>query len=165
MKALTRVPCAILFLSSVLFAQSGGTFAVARSVIPAGGGRASGGAYGVEGTIAQPIAGTTSTGGALALISGFWDAGTTVPPVRAPFDFDGDGKTDIGIFRPGPAEWWVNRSSTGVTFAAQFGNATDRIVPGDFTGDAKADIAVWRPATQVRRVARDSRRIGRAKNV
>jgi hypothetical protein len=65
----------------------------------------------------------------------------------SPFDFDGDGKTDIGIFRPAGAasEWWVNRSSTGVTFALQFGSSTDKIVPADFTGDGKTDIAFWKP--------------------
>ena len=71
---------------------------------------------------------------------------TIVDPVEAAFDFDGDGKTDIGIFRPGPGEWWVNRSSTSQTFALQFGASTDRITPGDFTGDGKADIAFWRPS-------------------
>jgi uncharacterized delta-60 repeat protein len=70
------------------------------------------------------------------------------PPVSSvPFDFDGDGKSDIGIFRPGPGEWWINRSSTGMTFAAQFGVSTDKIVPADYTGDGKADIAFWRPST------------------
>jgi hypothetical protein len=68
-------------------------------------------------------------------------------PRRSPFDFDGDGKTDIGIFRPSVAEWWINRSSTGVTFATQFGASTDLITPGDFTGDGKTDIAFWRPST------------------
>ena len=69
------------------------------------------------------------------------------PRARAPFDFDGDGKTDIGIFRPSVAEWWINQSSNGQTFATQFGAATDRIVPADYTGDGKADIAVWRPGS------------------
>ena len=65
-----------------------------------------------------------------------------------PFDFDGDGKTDIGIFRPLPtAEWWINRSSNGQTFALQFGTSTDRITPADFTGDGKVDIAFFRPST------------------
>jgi hypothetical protein len=45
---------------------------------------------------------------------------------NAPFDFDGDGKTDIGIFRPSGGEWWVNRSGDGQTFALQFGASTTR---------------------------------------
>ena len=65
------------------------------------------------------------------------------------FDFDGDGKTDIGIFRPsgGASEWWINRSSTGQTFALQFGASTDRIAPADYTGDGKTDIALFRPSS------------------
>ncbi len=63
------------------------------------------------------------------------------------FDFDGDGKTDIGIFRPSPGEWWINRSSSGQTVAAQFGNSSDKIASGDFTGDGKTDIAIFRPST------------------
>jgi hypothetical protein len=68
-------------------------------------------------------------------------------PAAAPFDFDDDGKTDIGIFRPGPAEWWINRSSDSQLFATQFGAPDDAIVPGDYTGDGKADVAIWRPST------------------
>ncbi|HUR97813.1 MAG TPA: FG-GAP-like repeat-containing protein, partial [Pyrinomonadaceae bacterium] len=68
---------------------------------------------------------------------------------RKPFDFDGDGKTDIGIFRPvgAASEWWVNRSSTSVTFALQFGASTDRITPADYTGDGRSDIAFFRPSS------------------
>ncbi len=67
----------------------------------------------------------------------------------APFDFDGDGKTDIGIFRPAASggEWWINRSSNGATFALQFGASTDLITPADYTGDGKTDIAFFRPAS------------------
>lgn len=63
------------------------------------------------------------------------------------FDFDGDGKTDVGIFRPAPGEWWFMRSSDGVANAAQFGSSTDIAVPADFTGDGKTDIAFFRPST------------------
>ena len=67
--------------------------------------------------------------------------------VDPPVDFDGDERTDISIFRPSLGEWWINRSSTGVTFAAQFGTASDIITPADFTGDDRTDIALFRPAS------------------
>ena len=69
---------------------------------------------------------------------------TSTNPPR--FDYDGDAKTDVSIFRPGPGEWWYQRSSGG-SFAAQFGTGTDTIVPADYTGDGKADIAFFRPST------------------
>lgn len=66
---------------------------------------------------------------------------------RAPFDFDGDGKTDVSIFRSAPGEWWINRSSNGAIVAGQFGVSTDKIVPADYSGDGKTDLAVWRPSS------------------
>ena len=41
-------------------------------------------------------------------------------PRRSPFDFDGDGKTDVSIFRPAVGEWWYLKSSTGGNGALQF---------------------------------------------
>jgi len=68
-------------------------------------------------------------------------------PRRAPFDFDGDGKTDVSIFRPSDGSWWYLQSSDTLFKVYRFGIATDEIVPGDFTGDGKADIAVFRDGT------------------
>src|SRR4030095_15595266 len=68
-------------------------------------------------------------------------------PGATPFDFDGDAKSDVSIFRPGPGEWWFLRSSDGGNNAFQFGNATDQLAPRDFTGDGRADVALWRPST------------------
>ena len=68
-------------------------------------------------------------------------------PTRAPFDFDGDHKTDVAVFRPTGGEWWINRSSTGVTYATQFGAGTDKLAPADYTGDGKTDASFWRPST------------------
>ncbi len=65
---------------------------------------------------------------------------------EAPFDFDGDGRTDVGIFRPENGEWWWLRSSDSVVGAVQFGLGTDVVAPGDFTGDGKLDISVFRPS-------------------
>ncbi|MDQ3130158.1 MAG: FG-GAP-like repeat-containing protein [Acidobacteriota bacterium] len=66
---------------------------------------------------------------------------------KAPFDFDGDNKTDLSIFRPSVGEWWYLRSSDGGNRAFQFGAATDKIVSADYTGDGKTDIAFFRPST------------------
>ncbi len=65
---------------------------------------------------------------------------------KSPFDFDGDSRTDVSIFRPASGEWWYLKSSTGDNSATQFGNAADKIVPADFTGDGKTDIALFRPS-------------------
>ncbi len=58
-------------------------------------------------------------------------------------DFDGDGLTDLSVFRPSEGNWYVQRSTLG-TSVQKFGIATDVIVPGDFDGDGKADYAVFR---------------------
>ena len=65
--------------------------------------------------------------------------------VRAPFDFDGDGRTDFSVFRPSSGVWYVQRSSAGFS-AVTFGATTDLIVPADFDGDGKTDVAVFRPS-------------------
>jgi hypothetical protein len=67
--------------------------------------------------------------------------------VRSPFDFDGDSKTDLSIFRPSVGEWWYLRSSDGANRTFQFGNSSDKLVPADYTGDGKTDIAFFRPST------------------
>lgn len=59
------------------------------------------------------------------------------------FDFDGDGRSDVSVFRPSDRNWYLNRSTQGFT-SAQWGVSIDKIAPADYDGDGKTDIAVWR---------------------
>lgn len=67
-----------------------------------------------------------------------------LPPTN--FDFDGDGRADISVFRPSDGVWYLNRSTEGLT-GIPFGAATDKLVPADYDGDGKTDIAVYRSGT------------------
>lgn len=68
---------------------------------------------------------------------------TTTVPQTTRFDFDGDGRADLSVFRPEGGIWHLNQSQAGYT-VTQFGISTDRIVPADFDGDGRTDIAVYR---------------------
>jgi len=65
---------------------------------------------------------------------------------RAQFDFDGDGRADISVFRPSDGVWYLLRSSAGFS-AAQFGLSADKPSPADYYGDGKSDLAVFRDGT------------------
>ena len=64
-------------------------------------------------------------------------------------DVDGDGRADIGVFRPSSGFWWGLSSSTNYSTygSVQWGGPGDIPVPGDYDGDGKTDIAIWRPST------------------
>jgi len=64
---------------------------------------------------------------------------------RAAFDFDGDGRSDVSVFRPSNGAWYLLRSTAGFG-AAQWGLSTDVLAPADYDGDLKTDVAVWRPS-------------------
>ncbi len=65
----------------------------------------------------------------------------TLPTARA--DFDGDGRTDISVYRPTGGIWYQQGSIDGFT-ARQFGISTDVPVPGDYDGDGRTDLGVFR---------------------
>ncbi len=63
--------------------------------------------------------------------------------VKSRADFDGDGKTDLSVFRPSEGNWYLMRSTAGFQ-VLNWGLAADVLTPGDFDGDGKADTAVFR---------------------
>ena len=65
---------------------------------------------------------------------------------KAPYDFDGDGKSDVSIFRPSTRDWWYRSSINGAQLATQWGSSTDLLAPADYDGDNKTDFAVFRPS-------------------
>ena len=68
-------------------------------------------------------------------------------PVAA--DYDGEGKTDIAVYRLGTGYWYVLTSSSNWSNYQWYwwGAVDDVPVPGDFDGDGITDVAVYRPST------------------
>ena len=69
--------------------------------------------------------------------------------VPVPGDYDGDGISDLAVYRPASGVWFIKLSATGFTTSASFqwGLSSDAPVPGDYDGDGKTDLAVFRPAS------------------
>lgn len=100
-----------------------------------------------SGTITFNVSGNTGgPRGTTVLVSGQSFTVTQGGNSSRRFDFDGDARSDLAIYRPGsPSTWWMLYSGTPGSYAAQpFGLATDRPVPADYDGDRKTDVSVYR---------------------
>ncbi|MGB7925152.1 MAG: S8 family serine peptidase [Pyrinomonadaceae bacterium] len=66
-----------------------------------------------------------------------------------PFDFNGDGYTDLTVYRPNDdganhARWYSLNINNGANIQQAFGDSTDTPAPGDYDGNGKTDMAVFR---------------------
>ncbi len=68
------------------------------------------------------------------------------PPVD---DFDNDGITNMSVFRPSNATWYVKGTGTNPDFAVTWGDPADIPVAADYDGDGLTDVAVFRPSNNI----------------
>jgi hypothetical protein len=62
-------------------------------------------------------------------------------------DMDGDGRSDLSVWRPDSGFWYSLSSKEPALYSSsQWGILGDPPVPGDYDGDSKMDLAVYRPA-------------------
>ncbi len=65
----------------------------------------------------------------------------------AQFDYDGDGRADISVFRPSENKWYILQSSNSALVEKVFAAAGDIPTPADYDGDGKTDVGVFRPSS------------------
>ena len=96
----------------------------------------------------QPDGKLVALGDVAVTLSDPYDIGLARYNLDAPrptqFDFDGDARTDLSVFRPNSGVWYSLNSGNNSFSAAQWGVATDKIVPADYDGDRKSDLAIYR---------------------
>ena len=68
-------------------------------------------------------------------------------------DMDGDGRSDLIVWRASTGTWFWLTSSSGYSYAAQgqkqWGGSADTPMIGDIDGDGRADLIVWRGSSGV----------------
>lgn len=89
----------------------------------------------------------------LVVTDGFSCSCSTKLSGSTPFDFDGDGKTDLSLYDlnndPERPDTRVLNSADSTVVSTAFGSQGDLPVYSDFDGDGKTDLSVFRPSNGV----------------
>lgn len=72
-----------------------------------------------------------------------WGAASDVPVVG---DYEGDGRTDVAVWRPATGQWFVKLSSLNAYSVLSWGASADIPVPADYDGDGRTNLAVYEPS-------------------
>ncbi len=64
-------------------------------------------------------------------------------------NFSSDFQSDLAIYRPSHGAWYSYNLADNTFKIVNWGNATDKIVPGDYDGDGVTDHAVFRPSNGI----------------
>lgn len=94
------------------------------------------------------VGGTGARVDNVQVIAGVACNGPCAPARSVRADYDGDGRTDVSIWRPSTGTFWVNRTTDGPA-GIQWGANGDYAMGGDTNGDRKTDHIINRPTTPI----------------
>ena len=83
----------------------------------------------------------SSDGSLMARQFGFGD------DIITPGDYDGDGKSDVSVYRYSNHSFYTLRSTDGGFNGFAWGSDLDILVVGDYTNGPRSDVCVWRPSS------------------
>jgi subtilisin-like proprotein convertase family protein len=94
----------------------------------------------------------SGTSGAVTQLAWGAPASSGLGDLDVPADYDGDGVTDVAIYRRATGEWFIRQSFDNALRQVSFGapaslNLGDTPIPADYDGDGAADLAIFRSAS------------------
>ncbi len=125
-------------------AATGGTFQLSGSTLSVG-------QHTIQVLVSDPTPFVRNDPGQVLTQTRTWIVNVQEVTSRPTFDFDGDGRSDISVFRPDPGNdnnnyWTVLQSSNNQITYFEWGIAADAdsLAPADYDGDGKTDFAIYR---------------------
>jgi Chaperone of endosialidase len=116
-----------ILTSSFCLRASGQSYSIDWSTIDGGGGTSTNGQYAVSGTIGQPDAGQTMSGGNYSLTGGFWSMIAAVQTPGAPLLTIARSGASVIVSWPSPSTGWKLQQNANALNPADWSNVTDTV--------------------------------------